>query len=79
MEFTTFCVRPSVSRYRNSIVFKAVNFLTGIDNVVINPIFGLLDSRAIQNIWQVFSVSELIAVKLFKIAKSGSYLALGPT
>jgi len=29
---------------------NASNFLTGKDNIMLNPIFGMLSSRAIQNI-----------------------------
>jgi len=32
------------------LLLNAVNFLTGKDNLVTNPIFELLSSRAIQNI-----------------------------
>jgi len=40
----------SVARFRDSVHLNAINFLTGTDKLMINPIFELLSSRAIRNI-----------------------------
>jgi len=40
----------SVVKLRNSVKLNASYFLTGKDYIMLNPIFGILRSRAIQNI-----------------------------
>jgi len=53
---------------------NADNVLTGKDNLVINTIFELLSSRAIQNISDMLSlvVLEFSAVKIDTMAKSSN-------
>jgi len=55
---------------------NASNFLTVKDNIKLNPIFGMLSSRAIQNIPDMarlsLMVKKLDAIKLYEIAESGN-------
>jgi len=52
------------------------NFLTVKDNIMFNPIFGMLSSRAIQNITRHARLSlmviELITFKIYEIAESSN-------
>ena len=56
---------------------NASNFLTGKENTMLNPIFGMLSSRAIKNIpdmpgWLSLMVKKLYAIKIYEIAESGN-------
>ena len=48
-------METNVARFRDSVIFKEVIFSNRIDDLVINPSFEFLSSRAIQNIPNILS------------------------